>query len=330
MDGILSGARRAAALAVAAAVAGLAMASPGAAGGQTMTAGGAVSFYQIERAPGPIVVDGRLDELGWTMAEQVNGFHRILNNYDLITNPTRAKMLWDEQALYVAFACTDPDIWAIYTGEDDPMWSEEVVEVFIDPDGDAREYLELEVNPLNAWVDLRIQRAFPRFSGSIDWDIAGLQTAVQVHGTVNDSLAADQGWTVEIAIPWTAMADSITGGRRPEPGAQWRLNLYRIERMGGRRLKQQLDGLQSRLQPLVERMEALRRGPDGQLREPAALGRGERRELARLEAEAAPIREEQTGLQKHYEEQTEYTAWSETWRQGFHDPSRFGVVRFGP
>ena len=53
-------------------------------------------------------------------------------------------MLWDGEYFYFGFACRDPDIWAIFTEEDDPMWSEEVVEVFIDPDGHA---WEVAVNP---------------------------------------------------------------------------------------------------------------------------------------------------------------------------------------
>jgi len=106
-------------------------------GHTTMTSAGSVGFYAIHRTPGPIHVDGNLDELGWQMAEQINGFQRILNDYDRIENSTRAKMLWDDTALYLGFACEDPDVWAIFDGEDDPMWSEEVVETFIDPDGDG-------------------------------------------------------------------------------------------------------------------------------------------------------------------------------------------------
>ena len=98
---------------------------------------------------------------------------------------------------------------------------------------------------------------------------------------MNDSLALDWGWTAEIAIPWAAMADSVTGGGRPTAGDVWRLNLYRIERKGGRNLKSRLNDL-----------------PDSD-----------------------PLRQ-------HYHEQTEYTAWSETYQRGFHHPARFGAVQF--
>ena len=71
------------------------------------------------------------------------------------------------------------------------MWSEEVVEVFIDPDGDGRDYLEFQVNPLNAHVDLHIISLNP-WDSSIEWDIDGVRNAVDVIGTVNDSSDTDR------------------------------------------------------------------------------------------------------------------------------------------
>ena len=287
---------------------------------QTVVNGEEVAYYRVTHAAGPITVDGRLDELDWQLAEQINGFERILNDYDRVRYPTRARMLWDDKAMYFAFACQDPDIWAIYDAEDAPLWEEEVVEVFIDPDGDGREYLELEVNPLNKVVDLLIHQVQNGFDSSIRWDIAGLQTAVQVKGTVNDSLRADQGWTVEIAIPWTAMASGIGGGGTPQPGDRWRLNLYRIDRGGGRALKAQIDALNKEMGPVMAEVDSLRAAgaPQG----PA------KKRLAKLEAQLAPIQAGLKPLSDPYDNETEYTAWSETYQRGFHHPQRFGVVEF--
>ena len=255
--------------------------------------------YLVQRALEPVVVDGKLDEFSWEQAHQINRFERILNDYDEVLFPTRAKMLWDGDYFYFAFVCQDADMWAIYDQEDDPMWSEEVVEVFIDPDGDGKRYLELEVNPLNAVVDLLIYSVSPEWHSSKDWDIAGLKTAVQAYGTVNDSLALDRGWTAEIAIPWAAMADSVTGGARPTAGDVWRLNLYRIERKGGRTLQGRIRDLQTQMA-----------------------------QLDSLDEQIPDLKATLSALGEHYHEQTEYTAWSETYQRGFHHPARFGAVQF--
>ena len=283
--------------------------------GQTISSAGLVSYYAVQRATTPIVVDGSLEEFAWQTAEQSNGFERILNDYDRVLHPVRAKMLWNDEYFYFGFACQDPDIWAIYENEDDHLWEEEVVEVFIDPDGDGENYLELEVNPLNAVVDLLIYHVRPDLlNSSIDWDIAGLKTAVQVQGTINDSLSQDLGWSVEIAIPWTAMADSVDGGGKPEIGDSWRLNLYRIDRTAGRNLKSRINELRGRAAALLEE-----NGVDED--EEDKLSPEQREKFDELQVKLEP-------LQEHHHQQTEYTAWSETFQRGFHHPARFGVVQF--
>lgn len=283
--------------------------------GQTISSAGLVSYYAVQRATTPIVVDGSLEEFAWQTAEQSNGFERILNDYDRVLHPVRAKMLWNDEYFYFGFACQDPDIWAIYENEDDHLWEEEVVEVFIDPDGDGENYLELEVNPLNAVVDLLIYHVRPDLlNSSIDWDIAGLKTAVQVQGTINDSLSQDLGWSVEIAIPWTAMADSVDGGGKPEIGDSWRLNLYRIDRTAGRNLKSRINELRGRAAALLEE-NGVDEGEEDK------LSPEQREKFDELQVKLEP-------LQEHHHQQTEYTAWSETFQRGFHHPARFGVIQF--
>ena len=273
--------------------------------------------YLVRQARGEIAVDGRLDEFDWAAAPQINAFTRILNDYGRITSPTRARMLWDEEGLYIAFACRDGNMWALFTEEDDPMWSEEVVEVFIDPDADGLDYLELEVNPLNAVVDLHIGRVQPDWVSDKDWDIVGLRTAVQVQGTVNDSTDVDRGWTVEILIPWAAFEPTIAGGGRPRVGDRWRLNLYRIERLAGSGARDRLRQLGEAEQRLAGRLEEL--GEDG---DPA--------ERSRLQEEHRMLEMQIEPLAESYRRETEYTAWSPTFQRGFHHPARFGVVEFGP
>ncbi len=307
---------------------GVLLAVGGAAGEKTMTDMGAVGFYAVHRTPTPITIDGRLDEPAWQFAEQINGFERILSDYGRVEYPTRARMLWDDDHLYIGFAALDPDIWAIYTQRNDPLWTEEVVEVFIDPDGSGKNYLELEVNPLNAVVDLKVERAYPRLQASVDWDIAGLQTAVQIYGTVNDSLSRDYGWTVEIAIPWTALEGEIDGGQRPEPGDEWRLNLYRIERTGGRRLKENIEALKAGIPPLETEKDSILTTVIEVHGSPEYLSAMEQNRVDQIREELVEMRMELETLQDLHHERTEYTAWTPTWRQGFHHPERFGVVRF--
>lgn len=294
---------------------------------QPFVQGEQLSQYLVPRAVTEITVDGHLDELSWELAPQINHFERILNEYDGVAHTTRARMLWDDEYLYFAFACQDPDIWAIFDQEDDEMWTEEVVEVFIDPDGDARNYLELEVNPLNAWVDLRIVELEPEWVSSKEWDIRGLKTAVQVYGTVNDTSDVDLGWTCEIAIPWVAMEDSIDGGGRPQPGDLWRLNLYRIERTAGRAAREQVAADMQRARPLYGRLQDVLARAEVDSAEDLDLGKYP--EAAEILRDIELLQNEIEPLSEAYHKATEYTTWSETFQRGFHHPARFGIVQFG-
>jgi len=170
-----------------------------------------------------IRIDGKLDEASWALAPHVGEIGLIDDPTRRPKFPTEATVIWDDAHLYVAFACTDREPWARMKNRDDRLWEEEVVEVFLDPDGDGHNYAELEASPHNVVVDLLIPRPRSGVNNAIRWDIAGLQTAVARHAA---------GWIAEIAIPWKSLADAGVSAA-PKPGDQWRAGLYRIKRPGG-------------------------------------------------------------------------------------------------
>jgi len=187
-----------------------------------------LEVYVCGRTGSEVTIDGVLDDPVWQAAERVPLVDAV--DGSAATFPTDVALVWDDENLYISFTCSDPDMWATLLNRDDPLWNEEVVEVFIDPDGDGEDYAELEVSPLNIAVDLDIIQITPKWNSDIDWDIAGLQTAVTVEGTVNDPEDEDVSWTVEIAIPFVALSDIAGAEEVPSDGDEWRINLYRIER----------------------------------------------------------------------------------------------------
>ena len=62
-------------------------------------------------------------------------------------------MTWDEQNLYVFVQADDPDVSSKYTKNDDEIWKNDVIEIFIDADSNRHGYVELQVNPNNATFD---------------------------------------------------------------------------------------------------------------------------------------------------------------------------------
>jgi hypothetical protein len=142
---------------------------------------------------------------------------------------TRVKMLWDDQFFYIAAQMEEPHVWGILTEHDSVIFYDNDFEVFLDPDGDNHDYGELEINALNTTWDLRLPKPYRVGGSAIDaWEIAGMKSAVQVLGTLNDPTDTDAGWNVEIALPWESLA-TLRGGHRPTDGAYWRVNFSRVE-----------------------------------------------------------------------------------------------------
>jgi hypothetical protein len=139
-------------------------------------------------------------------------------------------MLWDDRALYIGAVLEEPHVRATLTKRDTVIFYDNDFEVFIDPNGDNHEYYELEMNALNTAWDLFLPLPYRDGGKAVDaWDIAGLQTAVHIDGTLNDPGDRDSGWSVEIALPWRALGEYAHRPVPPREGEQWRINYSRVE-----------------------------------------------------------------------------------------------------
>lgn len=188
--------------------------------------------YIVQRAAGPITIDGRLSEDSWMKA----GWTEVFGDIEGPAKPrpryrTRVQMLWDDAYLYIGAYLEEPNVWATLTERDSVIFEDNDFEVFIDPDGDTHAYYELEMNALNTVWDLLLIKPYRDGGPAVHaWDIKGLKTAVHVNGTLNDPSDKDKAWTVELAIPFNVLKECIPGKRaRPAAGDQWRMNLSRVE-----------------------------------------------------------------------------------------------------
>jgi len=182
--------------------------------------------YVVHRAKGAIEIDGVLAESAWDRADKAGPFVRSLDGKPA-SAATEARLLWDDDCLYVAFLAEDTNVSGAFFKDDEKLYTSNVVEIFLDPSGDGSHYDEIEVAPTNALFDTRFDsRRQPAPEGHKDWS-SQAKHAVHIDGTLNDARDVDSGWTAELAIPFAAL------GARPAPGARWRFNLYRLRQPPG-------------------------------------------------------------------------------------------------
>jgi hypothetical protein len=191
---------------------------------------GLPEHYVCYRTNTPLVIDGKETEKIWRTVSWTNDFCDIRGcGQPAPRYHTRAKLLWDDQYLYILAQLYEPDIWANLRQRDTIIYYDNDFEIFVDPDGDTHHYYEFEINALNTQWDLLLTRPY-RDGGNYlsSWDCIGLQTSVSVSGTLNNPADKDTCWTVEIAIPFNAYGDSGIH-IPPRPGDQWRINFSRVE-----------------------------------------------------------------------------------------------------
>ncbi len=179
---------------------------------------------------GPIVLDGRLSEVDWQRATPTRAFVDTISGavapFAVTTYAT-----WYDAAFYVAFNVADPRLLSPFQNLDDHLWEQDCVEIMLDPGGDGLNYFELQANPRGAVFDTRYDtRRQPQPFGHVDWN-SGMRVGVTLRGSVDDELE-DEGYTVELAIPWTSLrAGSPQASTPPAPGEVWRGNFYVMNKL---------------------------------------------------------------------------------------------------
>nr|MBC8477911.1 carbohydrate-binding family 9-like protein [bacterium] len=99
--------------------------------------------YICYRTAGVIQIDGLLEEHAWQSVTPTDLFVDIEG--DRASTPryeTRARMLWDDEHLYISAELEEPDVWATLDYRDAIIYYDNDFELFIEPDGDTHHYYE--------------------------------------------------------------------------------------------------------------------------------------------------------------------------------------------
>lgn len=178
--------------------------------------------YEVHRTKAAPRIDGQLDDAAWQAAKAVTFVFPWASQTGK-KQKTVARLTWDSDNLYVAYECEDSDITALHSRHDDPTYKDDAVEIFIAPPGVKNLYIGLEMNARAVLYDYLYP--FPQRLIKT-YDLAGVRVAVSSKGTLNNSADQDQGWNLEVAIPWRAFGD-LTDSVVPKSGDRWIANMNR-------------------------------------------------------------------------------------------------------
>ena len=134
---------------------------------------------------------------------------------------TSVAVWWDERHLNTLFTGDDDAVIASYFGHDEPLWQEDVVEIFVAPGGATR-YFEIEVNPLGTVFDAVIDSPDgirTTMVTDVGWTCDGLFAATR---------RTPHHFATIIRLPFAPL------GATPAPGDRWRGNFFRIDRSPAR------------------------------------------------------------------------------------------------
>ncbi|MSR70230.1 MAG: carbohydrate-binding family 9-like protein [Phycisphaerales bacterium] len=198
--------------------------------------------YSAPACASAIAFDGKLDEGAWSAAAWSEPFVDIEGPARATPRQqTRVKMTWDQANLYIGAELAETDLWATLKTHDEIVFQDNDFEVFIDPDGDTREYYEIEVNALGTIFDLYLPETYRAGAkGNHGWTAKGMTFAIALDGTLNDSSDVDRSWTIEMALPWSMFAPIPPAAgtatfqkcaRPPIIGDSWRINFSRVQWM---------------------------------------------------------------------------------------------------
>ncbi|NNV57075.1 carbohydrate-binding family 9-like protein [Limnovirga soli] len=227
------------------------------------------SDYTAQKITDTFIIDGNLNKAIWQNAKWSERFVDMVTGNAGMYN-TQTALLWNNTHLYIAFKAEEPFLEAHLTKRDSIVFLENDLEVFIDG-GDCYYELEINAantiyEVFFIWkdaltkgsrfdtpeFDVHQQQAYT-FGGDYDrsgasfwngthprgirwaftgFDMPGLETAVQLDGTLNNNSDIDKGWSLEIAIPWISL-HLLANGKTVPPtnGDIWNMFLGRFQKL---------------------------------------------------------------------------------------------------
>lgn len=187
--------------------------------------------YRCLPAGLPPQIDGILDDHAWQDVPWTAPF--VASVGPASREPrlrSRAKLMWDDDGFYVGIDLREPQVWATHGTDHRIDASDNSIALYIDPDGDNHRSIGLRFDAAGRRrLELLPLPHGQSPSATTPCELPNLRAAVHVAGSLNQAADRDSGWSVEIAIPWAALAPLAGRRNPPRAGDIWRVNFARVQ-----------------------------------------------------------------------------------------------------
>jgi len=184
-------------------------------------------------------LDGDAKKKIWQKAQEVVFSDTVTGN-SISKNQAKAKMMWSDEGLFILWQVEDEHIWGTFENDDDPIYDEEVVEIFIAKgENIPNNYFEFQFSPLGVKFDAKIKnptgdRHDSGFNVDIGWNCESLKFIQHCYperrlakgetSRKTTSRPFPGTWVTEAFIPWKSL--NVENAKK---GDIFRANLFRID-----------------------------------------------------------------------------------------------------
>ncbi|MCK0148025.1 carbohydrate-binding family 9-like protein [Arenibacter sp. F26102] len=182
--------------------------------------------YGVVKADHPLKIDGNWDKPEWQVVEplSINNFKG--NKPDFLPD-AQAKIMYDDNYLYLIFKVEDRYVRTITTEYNGPVWEDACVEFFFSPrKAQARDYFNLEINsggtPLMHYNDSS-KKSYPLSTGILK----NIEIAHSLPEIIDPEIKEHTTWTLEYKLPLEILK-KYSAVDPPKKGTVWQGNFYKI------------------------------------------------------------------------------------------------------
>jgi hypothetical protein len=179
--------------------------------------------YPCHRLPGPVTIDGQLDEAAWNGLPESTGFFLLKTRAYSKERQTAFRIGWDDQAIYVGFRCSEPaaEELAALPPEKRGGWGGEIIEFFFMRERPKYRQFAVDVNGSVEFASSFVRTMYAK----TDLPRTGIAAAGRIGAGA---------WTLEVKFPFSCFDAPA------QAGDAWRFNLCRDSALGARKSGERL------------------------------------------------------------------------------------------